>query len=294
LANDLMPCPSLGTLDAYIRAVNDIPVLSQTDETQLAIRLRDHGDSNAAQTLVMSHLRMPVAIARGYLGYGIPHSDLIQEGNIGLMRAVKGFDPDAGTRLSTYAMHWIKADIHEYAIKNTRLVKSATTKAQRKLFFKLRGLKAQMQANTDRPMVSMTTEQVFQVAELLNVKPSDVREMERRLTGSDIAIDTQDDANDDSDYSPSNYLSDENDEPSRILASLQQQDLETNGLHEAIEMLDPRSKDIVKRRWIDLREGDTGATLSDMASIYNVSAERIRQIEAAAFIKIKKQLASFY
>jgi RNA polymerase sigma-32 factor len=289
-----MPCPSLGTLDAYIRAVNDIPVLSQTDETQLAIRLRDHGDSNAAQTLVMSHLRMPVAIARGYLGYGIPHSDLIQEGNIGLMRAVKGFDPDAGTRLSTYAMHWIKADIHEYAIKNTRLVKSATTKAQRKLFFKLRGLKAQMQANTDRPMVSMTTEQVFQVAELLNVKPSDVREMERRLTGSDIAIDTQDDANDDSDYSPSNYLSDENDEPSRILASLQQQDLETNGLHEAIEMLDSRSKDIVKRRWIDLREGDTGATLSDMASIYNVSAERIRQIEAAAFIKIKKQLASFY
>ena len=294
MANDLIPCSSLGTLDAYIRAVNNLPVLSQEEETQLATRLRDHGDTSAAQTLVTSHLRMPVAIARGYLGYGISHDDLIQEGNIGLMKAVKAFDPDAGTRLSTYAMHWIKADIHEYAIKNTRMVKTATTKPQRKLFFKLRGLKAQMQAKTARPMVSMTSEQVAQVANILNVKPAEVLEMERRLSGADVAIDSQDDSDDDRDFSPSSYLTDENSEPSRILESLQKQDLETNGLQKALEALDERSKDILKRRWIDLPDGDTGATLSDMASIYNVSPERIRQIEAAAFLKIKKHLVSFH
>ncbi|MCB1889982.1 MAG: RNA polymerase sigma factor RpoH [Rhodocyclaceae bacterium] len=275
-----LPVPSsAGSIDQYIQSVNRLPMLTEQEEVDLAHRFRDEDDIDAARKLVMSHLRLVVAIARGYLGYGLPHADLIQEGNIGLMKAVKRFDPDRGVRLVSFAIHWIKAEIHEFILKNWRLVKVATTKAQRKLFFNLRGMKSS--SNTLRP------DEVEAVASQLNVKSGDVVEMETRLSGQDIPLETQ--GGDDEDrFAPIAYLPDPHAEPSEALATAQMSRLQDEGLRDAIAKLDDRSRDIIQRRW--LSEGDT-ATLHELAAEYGVSAERIRQIEAKALKTMRGQLA---
>ena len=276
-----LPVPSaLGSIDQYIQAVNRIPLLSEREEVDLATRLRDEGDVEAARKLVMSHLRLVVAIARGYLGYGLPHADLIQEGNIGLMKAVKRFDPTRGVRLVSFAIHWIKAEIHEYVLKNWRLVKIATTKAQRKLFFNLRSLKSDTG--------SLHGDEIKAVAEQLGVKAEEVIEMETRLSGRDIPL--EGDSNDDDErFAPIAYLPDPHAEPSEVLERAQLAHLQDVGLHNALESLDPRSRDIVRRRW--LTEGES-ATLHELAAEYGVSAERIRQIEAKALQKMRGLLAA--
>jgi RNA polymerase sigma-32 factor len=274
------PVPSaVGSLDQYIQTVNRIPMLSEQEESELARDFRDNENLEAARKLVLSHLRLVVAIARGYLGYGLPHSDLIQEGNIGLMKAVKRFDPDRGVRLVSFAIHWIKAEIHEYIVRNWRLVKIATTKAQRKLFFNLRSLKG------DRN--TLQGEDVNIVAEHLGVKPEEVREMETRLSGQDIALESHGDDEDDR-FAPIAYLADPNAEPSEVLARKQRARLHDEGLHTALAGLDERSRAIVQRRW--LTDGDA-ATLHELAAEYGVSAERIRQIEAKAMQKMRAYLA---
>ncbi len=274
---------SLGNIDAYISAVNRLPMLSHEEEISLATRLRDSNDLAAAQSLVLSHLRLVVSIARGYLGYGLPHADLIQEGNIGLMKAVKRFDPDQGVRLVSYAMHWIKAEMHEYILKNWRLVKVATTKAQRKLFFNLRSHKEGLD--------SMTPDQVESLAKTLNVKREEVIEMETRLSGRDIALEAPTDDDDDK-FAPIAYLSSERNEPTRVLEAQQYDRLQTEGLTTALEKLDPRSRRIVEARWLANDDG-SGATLHELADEFGVSAERIRQIEAVALKKMKGTLAAF-
>jgi len=274
---------NLGNIDAYISAVNRLPMLTQEEEVTLARRLRDHNDLAAAQKLILSHLRLVVSIARGYLGYGLPHADLIQEGNIGLMKAVKRFDPDQGVRLVSYAIHWIKAEMHEYILKNWRLVKVATTKAQRKLFFNLRSHKEGLD--------SMTPAQVNELAETLNVKPEEVVEMETRLSGRDIALETPTDDEDDK-FAPIAYLSSDTNEPTKVLEALQFDRLQSEGLESALGKLDPRSRRIVEARWLANDDG-SGATLHDLADEFGVSAERIRQIEAAALKKMKSTLASY-
>ncbi|HJW55747.1 MAG TPA: RNA polymerase sigma factor RpoH [Burkholderiaceae bacterium] len=274
---------NLGNIEAYISAVNRVPMLTHEEETSLAHRLRDQNDLGAAQKLVMSHLRLVVSIARGYLGYGLPHADLIQEGNIGLMKAVKRFDPDQGVRLVSYAMHWIKAEIHEYILKNWRLVKVATTKAQRKLFFNLRSHKESLDA--------MTPAQVDDLARELNVKREDVIEMETRMSGHDIALDAPSDDEDDK-FAPIAYLSSEVNEPTRELEARQYDRLQSEGLGAALDKLDPRSRRIVEARWLANDEG-SGATLHELADEFGVSAERIRQIESAALKKMKGTLAAY-
>jgi RNA polymerase sigma-32 factor len=274
---------NLGNIDAYISAVNRIPMLSQEEEVSLARRLRDQNDLNAAQSLILSHLRLVVSIARGYLGYGLPHADLIQEGNIGLMKAVKRFDPDQGVRLVSYAMHWIKAEMHEYILKNWRLVKVATTKAQRKLFFNLRSHKEGLD--------SMTPSQVDALAKTLNVKREEVIEMETRLSGRDVALEAPTDDEDDK-FAPIAYLSSEMNEPTRILEAKQYDRLQSEGLETALGKLDPRSRRIVEARWLANDDG-SGATLHDLADEFGVSAERIRQIESVALKKMKGSLANF-
>ena len=274
------PVPATGSLDQYIQSVNRMPMLSEQQEVDLATRLRDDGDVDAARQLVMSHLRVVVAIARGYLGYGLPHADLIQEGNIGLMKAVKRFDPARGVRLVSFAIHWIKAEIHEYIIKNWRLVKIATTKAQRKLFFNLRSLKSS--SNT------LQGEEVLAVAQQLGVKPEEVREMETRLSGQEMALEGGSD-DDEERFAPIAYLADPHAEPSDVLARRQAARLQDEGLHNALATLDERSASIVRRRW--LTEGDA-ATLHELAAEYGVSAERIRQIEAKAMQKMRTQLSA--
>jgi RNA polymerase sigma-32 factor len=274
---------SLGNIDAYISAVNRLPMLSQEEERSLAQRWRDEGDLAAAQRLVLSHLRLVVSIARGYLGYGLPHADLIQEGNIGLMKAVKRFDPDQGVRLVSYAMHWIKAEMHEYILKNWRLVKVATTKAQRKLFFNLRSHKEGLD--------SMSPAQVDALAKTLNVKPEEVVEMETRLTGRDIALESPGDDDDDK-FAPIDYLSTDAAEPTRVLEAQQFDRLQSEGLINALEKLDPRSRRIVEARWL-ANDNGSGATLHDLADEFGVSAERIRQIESAALKKMKGALAEY-
>ncbi|WP_332671466.1 RNA polymerase sigma factor RpoH [Aromatoleum sp.] len=275
------PLPSaVGSIDQYIQAVNRIPLLTEREEVDLATRLRDEGDVEAARKLVMSHLRLVVAIARGYLGYGLPHADLIQEGNIGLMKAVKRFDPTRGVRLVSFAMHWIKAEIHEYILKNWRLVKIATTKAQRKLFFNLRGLKQDTGA--------LNRDQVQSIALQLGVKPEEVVEMETRLSGRDIQLEGGSD-DDDERFAPIAYLPDPHAEPSEVLEQAQLSRLQDEGLSEALASLDDRSRNIVKRRW--LAEGDS-ATLHELAAEYGVSAERIRQIEAKAMQKMRGLLVA--
>ena len=274
------PVPATGSLDQYIQSVNRMPMLSEQQEVDLATRLRDEGDVDAARQLVMSHLRVVVAIARGYLGYGLPHADLIQEGNIGLMKAVKRFDPTRGVRLVSFAIHWIKAEIHEYILKNWRLVKVATTKAQRKLFFNLRGMK--QDSSTLQPA------EVRSIAAQLGVKPEEVVEMETRLTGRDIPLDAGSDDEDER-FAPIAYLPDPHAEPSEVLAQTQLAHLQDTGLKTALASLDERSRTIVQRRW--LTEGDS-ATLHELAAEYGVSAERIRQIEAKAMQKMRGMLAA--
>ncbi|HJV24493.1 MAG TPA: RNA polymerase sigma factor RpoH [Aromatoleum sp.] len=275
-----LPVPSaLGSIDQYIQTVNRIPLLSEREEMELATRLRNEDDLDAARKLVMSHLRLVVAIARGYLGYGLPHADLIQEGNIGLMKAVKRFDPSRGVRLVSFAMHWIKAEIHEYVLKNWRLVKIATTKAQRKLFFNLRSLK--------RDTAALHGDEIQAVAARLGVKAEDVIEMETRLSGRDVPL--EGDSDDDEHFAPIAYLPDPHAEPSEVLERAQLAHLQDVGLHNALASLDERSREIVRRRW--LTEGES-ATLHELAAEYGVSAERIRQIEAKAMQKMRGLLAA--
>jgi RNA polymerase sigma-32 factor len=274
---------NLGNLDAYISAVNRLPMLTPEDEKRLGRSLKENNDLGAAQELVLSHLRLVVSIARGYLGYGLPHADLIQEGNIGLMKAVKRFDADQGVRLVSYAMHWIKAEIHEYILKNWRLVKVATTKAQRKLFFNLRSHKQGLDA--------MSPAQIDQLAKLLDVKREEVIEMETRLSGRDIALESPTDDEDDK-FAPIAYLSSEQSEPTRVLEAEQVTRLQSEGLETALGKLDPRSRRIVEARWLANDDG-SGATLHTLADEFGVSAERIRQIEVAALKKMKGALAAY-
>ncbi|AZV95667.1 RNA polymerase factor sigma-32 [Bordetella sp. J329] len=271
---------ALGTLDAYISAVNRLPVLSPEQETDLARRLRDNGDLDAARDLVLSHLRLVVSVSRQYMGYGLPQADLIQEGNVGLMKAVKRFDPERGVRLVSFAVHWIKAEIHEFIIRNWRLVKVATTKAQRKLFFNLRSMRPDGQ--------TLSPDQVSEIASTLNVREQDVSEMEVRLAGRDVALEAQDD--DEDTFAPIAYLSDDGDaEPGQVLERRAHEMLQGEGLRQALDGLDERSRRIVEARWL---QDDGGATLHELAQEFGVSAERIRQIEAAAMKKLRKALSA--
>ena len=280
-----------GSIEAYISAANRVPMLSEAEEQRLARRFRDDADLDAARQLVTSHLRLVIAIARGYLGYGLPHADLIQEGNIGLMKAVKRFDPDRGVRLVSFAMHWIKAEIHEYILKNWRLVKIATTKAQRKLFFNLRSIKAALAQDADsrQGFSTLGAEEVVAVAKQLGVKPEEVVEMETRLTGADVSLEPLNDDDEDS-YAPIAYLAaDRSIEPASILERKEYDRLQDEGLSTALASLDDRSRAIVQRRWL-VTDGEEAATLHELAAEYGVSAERIRQIEVKAMQKMKTKL----
>ena len=285
--------PSLGNLDAYISAVNRLPMLTQEEETRFARRLRDEADVESAGRLVLSHLRLVVSVSRQYLGYGLPHGDLIQEGNVGLMKAVKRFDPEPGVRLVSYALHWIKAEIHEYILKNWRMVKVATTKAQRKLFFNLRSMKQGLKsdasdANAHRNNLSAA--EIDSVARTLNVKPAEVIEMETRLSGGDVALEPQTDDGEES-YAPIAYLADDSSEPTRVLEARRRDALSSDGLVRALAVLDDRSRRIVEERWLKVNDDSSGGmTLHDLAAEYGVSAERIRQIEVAAMKKMRKAL----
>ena len=269
---------ALGTIDAYISAVNRLPMLTAEQEADLGRRLRDHNDLDAARDLVLSHLRLVVSIARQYLGYGLAHADLIQEGNIGLMKAVRRFDPDRGVRLVSFAVHWIRAEIHEYVVRNWRLVKIATTKAQRKLFFNLRRMRPDGH--------SLAPDQVADIARELDVRPEDVAEMEVRLSGGDCALDAPSD--DEDRYAPSDWLADEAQEPARVLARRGMDALQGEGLEHALSSLDARSQHIVRARWL---ADDGGATLHELAAEYGISAERVRQIESAALKKLRVALS---
>ncbi len=271
-----IPIPSAtGSLDSYIQTVNRFPILSQQEETDFARRFRDHDDLDAARQLIVSHLRVVVAIARGFMGYGLPQADLIQEGNIGLMKAVKRFDPERGVRLVSFAVHWIRAEMHEFILRNWRIVKIATTKAQRKLFFNLRSMKPGL--NT------LGSDEVKAIAAQLGVKPEEVVEMETRLGGKDVALEPSGD-DDEEAYAPIAYLADPDAEPGRILEHEQSARLKGEGLEKALAGLDARSRRIIEARW--LREQDQ-ATLHDLAAEFGVSAERIRQIENKAMQKMR-------
>ncbi|MCL1887173.1 MAG: RNA polymerase sigma factor RpoH [Betaproteobacteria bacterium] len=274
---------TLGNIEAYISEVNRLPMLTHEQETTLADRYHENNDLAAAQELILSHLRLVASIARGYLGYGLPHADLIQEGNIGLMKAVKRFDPKMGVRLVSYAIHWIKAEIHEYILKNWRMVKVATTKSQRKLFFNLRSYRNGNEAMTEAQIDSLATK--------LNVKREDVLEMETRMNGRDIALEPPVD-DDDETFTPISYLSTEENEPTRVLEALETDRLHSEGLKEALDKLDPRSRRIIEARWLANDDG-SGATLHTLAEEFGVSAERIRQIETAAMKKMKTALIAY-
>jgi RNA polymerase sigma-32 factor len=286
--------PSLGNLDAYIRSVQAIPMLEPEEEQSLARRLRDHQDLQAASKLVLSHLRLVVSISRQYMGYGLPQGDLIQEGNVGLMKAVKRFDPDQGVRLVSYAMHWIKAEIHEYVLKNWRMVKVATTKAQRKLFFNLRSLKHQYKGDADDALVGragLSDAEIHRVAAELNVRPEDVIEMETRMSGGDVALENPADEDHEFSVAPVAYLADEAHEPTRVIEAHHRDWLASDGIRLAMDQLDERSRRIVEERWLKVNDnGSGGMTLHELAAVYGVSAERIRQIEAAAMKKMRKAL----
>jgi RNA polymerase sigma-32 factor len=282
-----------GSIEAFISAANRVPMLTHAEEQSLARRFREHDDLEAARRLVTSHLRLVISIARGYLGYGLPHADLIQEGNIGLMKAVKRFDPDRGVRLVSFAMHWIKAEIHEYILKNWRMVKIATTKAQRKLFFNLRSIKASLAQDASSPQGFNTLGpgEVTAMAKQLGVKPEEVVEMETRLTGADVSLEPVSDEDEDS-YAPIAYLTaDRSIEPSAVLERKEYDRLQDEGLNAALASLDQRSRAIVQRRWL-VADGEEAATLHELAAEYGVSAERIRQIEAKAMQKMKGKLAA--
>jgi RNA polymerase sigma-32 factor len=285
--------PSLGNLDAYISAANRLPMLTAEEEGRFARQLRDSGDVKAAGQLVLSHLRLVVSISRQYLGYGLPHGDLIQEGNVGLMKAVKRFDPEQGVRLVSYAMHWIKAEIHEYVLKNWRMVKMATTKAQRKLFFNLRSMKQGLKSDSldiDTHRNTLTQGEADTIAKRLNVKREEVLEMEMRLSGGDVAMEPLTDDGEES-YAPIAYLADDASEPTQVLEAQRRDWLASDGITLALESLDPRSRRVVEERWLKVNDDSTGGmTLHELAAEYSVSAERIRQIEVAAMKKMRKAL----
>ncbi len=285
--------PSLGNLDAYISAVNRLPLLTSEEETRLGRQWRDAGDVGAAGRLVLSHLRLVVSVSRQYLGYGLPHGDLIQEGNIGLMKAVKRFDPSMGVRLVSYALHWIKAEMHEYILKNWRMVKVATTKAQRKLFFNLRSMKQQLKeeaGDLDTHRSTLTAREIDVVAQSLNVKREEVLEMETRLAGGDVALEPPTDDAEDG-WGPIAYLADEAQEPTRVLEAQRRDQLAGDGIARALDALDARSRRIVEERWLKVNDDSSGGmTLHELAAEYGVSAERIRQIEVAAMKKMRKAL----
>ena len=267
--------PPIASLDLYIQAVNRIPLLTAEEETRLAKKLKEEEDLEAARLLIMSHLRLVVSIARRFNGYGLSFGDLIQEGNVGLMKAVKRYDYENGARLVSFAVHWIKAEIHEFVLKNWRIVKVATTKAQRKLFFNLRSMKSSLD--------SLSNKEIHQISEKLNVKVSDDTEMETRLSGSDLTLDPLGD-NEENDYSPISYLQSANLEPSAVLEQKQMGLAQKEGLATALANLDDRSRAIIEARWLN---GDDQSTLHELAAQYGVSAERIRQIEAQAMKKMK-------
>jgi RNA polymerase sigma-32 factor len=291
--------PSLGNLDAYISSANRMPMLTLEEEQRFAKNLRDNNDLDAAEKLVLSHLRLVVSVSRKYLGYGLPHGDLIQEGNIGLMKAVKRFDPDQGVRLVSYAMHWIKAEIHEYVLKNWRMVKMATTKAQRKLFFNLRSMKQEFKADAaalgnETHSATMSESEVSLMAKTLNVKPEEVLEMEMRLSGGDVLLDPTPNDDGEEAFGPISYLSDTHHEPTNMIEAHQRDLLASDGIAAALAELDDRSRKIVEERWLKVNDDSSGGmTLHDLAAVYGVSAERIRQIEVAAMKKMKKTLAEF-
>jgi RNA polymerase sigma-32 factor len=275
---DQMLAGPLGSLDHYIHQVNAIPVLSAEEERQLAVRLREDNDLEAARTLVLANLRFVVHIARGYMGYGLPLGDLVQEGNVGLMKAVRRFDPAVGVRLVSFAVHWIRAEIHEYVLKNWRLVKVATTKAQRKLFFNLRKSKERLGW--------LSAEETQAIADDLGVSTRDVTEMERRLSGFDVSYDPS--PSEDEEYSPSAYLPSPDQDPAQALEEADWDDANHASLTAALEDLDERSRSILERRWLD----DDKSTLHELAAEYGVSAERIRQIEAQAIGKLRATMAA--
>lgn len=270
---------SLDSYDQYMRTIKTFPMLTAEEEYEYASRLKKFNDLEAAQKLIVSHLRLVAKIARGYMGYGLPQNDLIQEGNIGLMKAVKRFDPDHGVRLVSFAIHWIKAEIHEYVIRNWRLVKTATTKAQRKLFFNLRSMKDGLNA--------LSPEEVDHIASKLNVKPEEVMEMEYRLNGQEISLDMPVDADEDDSYNPLAYLEADTPEPSDFLEKEQDERLQSSALSNALESLDDRSRRILEARWLNEKNN---STLHDLAGEFGVSAERIRQIEQKAMQNVKRAM----
>jgi RNA polymerase sigma-32 factor len=276
----LQSLPPVSSLESYISAVNTVPMLTPERETELGRRLKADNDLNAARDLVMSHLRLVVSVARNYMGYGLPQADLIQEGNVGLMKAVKRFDPERGVRLASFAIHWIKAEMHEYILRNWRMVKIATTKAQRKLFFNLRSMKATTAA--------LTPTEITIMAQTLNVKESDVIEMEQRIQGGDIPLEPTNDDGEET-VGPIAFLADAAEGPSDIYEREQTESLKSQGLTRALQSLDDRSRRIITSRW--LAESDP-KTLHELAGEFGVSAERIRQIEVKAMQKMKTQLAA--
>jgi RNA polymerase sigma-32 factor len=296
-ANPWALVPPLGNLDAYISAANRLPLLTLEEEQAAARSLRENNDLDAAGRLVLSHLRLVVSISRQYLGYGLPHGDLIQEGNVGLMKAVKRFDPDQGVRLVSYAMHWIKAEIHEYILKNWRMVKVATTKAQRKLFFNLRSMKQGFKADAqdaDTHRNTLSEREIDQMASQLNVKREEVMEMETRMSGGDVLLDPAPSDDGEQAFGPIAYLADAAHEPTAMIESRQRDALASDGIATALIGLDDRSRRIVEERWLNVNDdGSGGMTLHELAAEYGVSAERIRQIEVAAMKKMKKSLAQY-
>ncbi len=277
-----LPVPSaVGSIDSYITSVKHFPVLTQEEELDLATRFRRDNDLDAARALVLSHLRVVVSVARGYAGYGLPHADLIQEGNIGLMKAVKRYDPERGVRLVSFALHWIRAEMHEYILRNWRLVKIATTKAQRKLFFNLRSMK--------QGLGTLQPQEVSRIAQELNVSERDVVEMETRFGNHEMSLDPES-ADDEHSFAPIAYLSaDSENEPDQVLERIEFEKLESAGLKHALESLDERSRRIIEARWLN---SERSATLHDLAAEFNVSAERIRQIEQKAMDKMRAAMTA--
>ena len=307
--------PPLGNIEAYISAIHNLPLLTLEEEQRFAAQLKESGDLEAARKLVLSHLRVVVSVSRQYLGYGLPHADLIQEGNVGLMKAVKRFDATMGVRLVSYALHWIKAEIHEYIIKNWRMVKVATTKGQRKLFFNLRSMKQALIAKSNHEMYDLHTDSTYLIddealavnsnrstlsdadvssmAQTLKVKPEEVREMERRMSGGDVVIDPTGTDTDDEAFGPIHYLTDARFDPVAQLETRERDTMATDGVAQALSKLDERSRRIVTERWLKVNDDASGGmTLHELAAEYGVSAERIRQIEAAAMKKMKQTLTN--
>ncbi len=299
VANPWALVPPLGNLDAYISACNRLPMLTLEQEQEFSRKFKNDNDLEAASKLVLSHLRLVVKVSRQYLGYGLPHGDLIQEGNVGLMKAVKRFDPDQGVRLVSYALHWIKAEIHEYILKNWRMVKVATTKAQRKLFFNLRSMKQRYKsddadADLGTHRETLNVEQVDAMAAELHVKREEVLEMEMRLSGGDVLLDPSSSEDGEDAFGPIAYLTDTQHEPTAMIEAHQRDVLASSGIATALEALDERSRRIVEERWLKVNDDSSGGmTLHELAAVYGVSAERIRQIEVAAMKKMKKTLTEY-